>query len=74
MKICLLFACSMNDSIRYQLPLYCHNLVEMWLKRLPMTPRFSVSSQDDSNIVGCCGSSSEDDSNIVFAWVLDLVP
>ena len=40
-----------------------------------MTPRFSVSSKDDSNIVGCCGSSSEDDCNtIVFAWVLDLVP
>ena len=39
-----------------------------------MTSRFSVSSKDDSNVVGCCGSSSEDDCNIVFAWVLDLVP
>ena len=40
-----------------------------------MTPRFSVSSKDDSNIAGCSASSSEGDCNtIVFAWVLDLVP
>ena len=40
-----------------------------------MTPRFSVSSKDDSNIDGCLASSSEDDCDImVFAWVLDLVP
>ena len=39
-----------------------------------MTPRFSVSSKDSSNIVGCSASSSEDDCNIVFTWVLDLVP
>ena len=65
----------MNEQIRYQLPFYCHNLVEMWLNRLPMTPRFSVSSKDDSNTVGCSASSSEDDCNtIVFAWVFDLVP
>ena len=65
----------MNEQIRYQLPLYSYNLVEMWLNRLPMTPRFPVSSKDDSNIDGCSASSSEDDCNImVFAWVLDLVP
>ena len=62
------------DSIRYQLPSYHHNLVEMWLIRLSMTPRFSVSSKDGSNIEGCSASSSEDDCNIVFTWVLDLVP
>ena len=62
------------NQLRYQLSLYCHNLVEMWLNRLPMTPRFSVSSKDDSNMVGCCASSSEDDCNMVFAWVLDLLP
>ena len=62
------------NSIRYQLPPYHHNLVEMQLIRLPMTPRFSVSSKDGSNIEGCSASSSEDDCNIVFAWVLDLVP
>ena len=39
-----------------------------------MTPRFSVSSKDGSNIEGCSASSSEDDCNIVFTWVLDLVP
>ena len=39
-----------------------------------MTPRFSVSSKDDSNIEGWSASSSEDDCKIVFAWVLDLVP
>ena len=59
----------MNESIRYQLPPYCHNLVEMQLIRLPMTPRFSVSSKDGSNIEGCSASSSEDDCNIVFTWV-----
>ena len=65
----------MNEQIRYQLPLYCHNLVEMQLNRLPMTPRFSVSSKDDSNIEGCSASSSEDDCNVMLvAWVLDLVP
>ena len=65
----------MNEQIRYQLPLYHHNLVEMWLSRLPMTPRFPVSSKDDSNIDGYSASSSEDDCNIIgFAWVLDLVP
>ena len=39
-----------------------------------MTPRFSVSSKDGSNIEGCSASSSEDDCNIVLTWVLDLVP
>ena len=40
-----------------------------------MTPRFPVSSKDDSNIDGFSASSLEDDCNImVFAWVLDLVP
>ena len=67
------FARSMNDSIWYQLPPYSHNLVERQLIMLPMTPRFSASSKDDSNIEGCSASSSEDDCNIVFAWVLDLV-
>ena len=39
-----------------------------------MTPRFPISSKDNSNIDGCSASSSEDDCNImVFAWVLDLV-
>ena len=57
-----------NESIRYQLPSYCHNLVEMQLIRLPMT-------KDGSNIEGCSASSSEDGcKTIVFAWVLDLVP
>ena len=63
-----------NDSIRYQLPSYHHNLVEMWLIMLPMTPRFSVSSKDGSNIKGCSASSSEDDCNTMFTRVLDLVP
>ena len=74
-KIGLFFACSMNESIRYQLPLYHHNLVEMQLNRLPMTPRFSVSSKDDSSIAGCSATSLEDNCDtIVFTWVLDLVP
>ena len=47
----------------------------MWLNRLPMTPRFPVSSKDDSNIDRFSASSLEDDCNImVFAWVLHLVP
>ena len=64
----------MNESVRYQLPPYCQNLVDRQLIRLPMTPRFSVSSKDGSNVEGCSASSSEDDCNIAFAWVLDLVP
>ena len=39
-----------------------------------MTPRFSLSSKDDSNMERCSASSPEDDCNIVFTWVLDLVP
>ena len=35
-----IFAHSMNDSTRYQLPPCCHNLVEMQLIRLPMTHDF----------------------------------
>ena len=63
------------EQIRYQLPLYHHNLVEMQLNRLPMTPRFTVSSKDDSNVARCSASSSEDGcETMVFAWVLDLVP
>ena len=68
------FARSMNESIRYQLPPYHQNLVEIWLIRLPMTPRSSVSSKDGSNVEGCSATSSEDDCNMVFTWVLDLVP
>ena len=64
----------MYESTRYQSPPYCHNLVERWLIRLPMTSRLSVSSKDGSDIEGCLASSSEDDCNIAFAWVLDLVP
>ena len=64
----------MNESTRYQLPPYHQNLVERQLIRLSMTPRFSISSKDGSNIEGCLASSSEDDWNIAFAWVLDLVP
>ena len=53
--------------------LYHHNVVEMQLNRLPMTPRFPVSSKDDSSIDACSTLSSEDDCNImVFTWVLDL--
>ena len=53
----------MNKS-RYQLPLYCHNLVERWLNRLPMTLKLPISSKDDSNIDGSSSvSSSEDDCN-----------
>ena len=50
-------------------------IIELWLNRLPMTPRLPVSSKDDSNTDGFSASSLEDDCNImVFAWVLDLVP
>ena len=73
-KIKLFLHVVRNESIRYQSPPYHHNLVEMQLIRVPMTPRFSVSSKDGSNIEGCSASSSEDDCNIVFTWVLDLVP
>ena len=41
---------------------------------MPMTPGFSVSSKDGSNVKGGLASSSEGDCKIVFAWVLDLVP
>ena len=27
------------NKYRYQLPLYCQNLVEMWLNRFPITPK-----------------------------------
>ena len=55
----------MNKS-RYQLPLYCHNLVEMQLNRLPMTLKLPVSSKDDSNIDGSSSVlSSEDDCNTI---------
>ena len=68
------FACSKKWTIRHQLPLYCHNLVEMWLNRLPMTPRFSVSSKEDSDVEGCSVSPSVDICDIiVVSWVLDLV-
>ena len=70
----IVFARSMNESIWYQLPLYCQNLVDRQLNRLPMTPTFSVSSKDGSNVEGCSASSSEDDCIIVFDRVLDLVP
>ena len=64
-----------NEQIRYQLPLYHHNLVEMQLNRLPMAPRFSVSSKEDSNVEGCSVSPSKDVCDIiVVTWVLDLVP
>ena len=39
-----------------------------------MTPGFSVSSKDGSNVKEGSASSSEGDCKIVFAWVLDLVP
>ena len=39
-----------------------------------MTPRFSVSSKDGSNVKEGSASSSEGDCKIVFVWVLDLVP
>ena len=64
----------MNESVRYQLPPYCQNLVDRQLIRLPTTPRFSVSSKDGSNVERCSAASSEDDCNIALAWVLDLVP
>ena len=74
-KIGLFFACSMNESIRYQLPLYHHNLVEMWLNRLTMNPRFSISSKNDFNGARCSASSLEDNCDtIVFTCILDLVP
>ena len=41
---------------------------------MPMTPGFSVSSKDGSNVNESSASSSEGDCKIVFAWVLDLVP
>ena len=48
----------------------------MWLNRLPMTPKLSISSKGDSNTDGSSlVSSSEDDCNTMeFALVLDLVP
>ena len=64
------------NEYRYQLPLYHQSLVEMQLNRLPMTPKLSMSSKDDSNTDGSSlVSSSEDDCNTMeFALVLDLVP
>ena len=64
------------NKFRYQLPLYCHNLVEMQLNRLLMTPKLPTSSKDDSNIDGSSSvSPSEDDCHTMeFALVLVLVP
>ena len=73
-KIKLFLHTVSDEPIRYQLPPYCHNLVERWLTRLPMTPKFPVSSKDGSNVEEGLASSSEGDCKIVFAWVLDLVP